>query len=735
MPGARSCGATGPASIVAMASLSSPARSAAGSPRQALDQRLGRISRYVSWELVLALVIQFAMLVPILRTPFINDDQFNSNFVGLLHHLKMSMWDYDNGQIHLWITQNGRFFPVSTYIGYLGWYLIHGVLLYKWALIVSSLAASASVWWLLRELRVSRAMAALVLIVIAGATQYRYYLDPHFSFNALTQGVMIELSVSLICFQRWLTRGSPWWLAGSMVLAAISASTYEAVYLFAPLFIFLAIRERRGFQQIARASIGPVVLMIVFLVLASYLRDKAVNGSTGPYAPGHDPREFIYTFVDQFLGGIPLTYAYFDPSSLYTTTRLISGGLHDVVLGIATFGVTFLLLMRARWERWSALQTGAIGLALWLIVAATSALARRYQQELVAGWANVTVYFEEIGFAVFAASVIALAVRAVPERLRPTWGRPALSIVLALAAGILVTAQHHANRAVVSAMQPLRETRALEDQAMNAGLLRDVPNNSAMYLTEDQAYRDAGYYWMHARRDVTVPRLTLVAPAGPEKPPGPDCSLGARGGSSVLQVSLMPGQIRTGLAAVGCIKPSARTAVYLRNVSAHTWLAGTSFSGEPFLAPYSTFLRREGKLWRPRDPAMIDVRTLALQPPPSGMSFPAYLPGCFGDEGNARWCGPKFQLHVVGGHAGQEAVVRFIIQGAGDNDAHLRVSGGGKTRTYITQVGTVVRTRVKLGPLGSAALRLTYDGKRFQAPPGDARALFVRLENMSITPR
>lgn len=460
--------------------------------------RIRGARRYISWELCAALLVMLLVLLPVLRTALINDDQFNTNFRGLLHYQDRSIWQFFWEQNKGWMEVNGRWFPVGIGLGGTLFWFVHDFLAYKLLLIGSGLAAMVATFWLLRVLRVSRSVAALVVVVTAAATQYRYYYDPHFSFNVLTQVVMIQVALALGWYQIWLTSAKRRWLVLSLTMAFISASTYEAVYLFAPLYMVLAIRERPLWWPVVRASIGPVVLMLAMLVLSSYLRENALTGDAGPYAPSYDIREFIYTFGDQFSAAIPLTHLYFDPSQIYTTFSVWDLGWGDLAVGVVAGVVSTALVVRARWEGWSPLQTGALGLMLWGIVAAASSLSLRYQGELVAGLGNVTVYFEEIAFAMVVVSVVGLVLR-VPAIGRVVGRHRSLAAVVAgTLLGRLVMLQHNANGVVVNVQQPLREARVTDDQATAAGILDGLPEDrrTSLYLASYQAYMDPGYYWM-----------------------------------------------------------------------------------------------------------------------------------------------------------------------------------------------------------------------------------------------
>ena len=565
------------------------------------------------WELSLALAVQFLMIVPILRSAWEFDDQINSTTKGALHLTHTGWWDFSTNIVRGWIDGPGRWFPLGFYWGYAQSDVFTNLLLYKWLLVVYSLLACMVVFALMRELGLGRGPSALVVVGMAVATQVRLFPDPHMAYGGLTQVVTILLASAMIAYQRWL-KGRPWpYLAACLFLTAVAASTYEAVYLCAPLFVIQAIRERSGFKAIARASIGPVALMVGFIVLGAYLRSHGTDGANGPYAPGFGFGELINTFVDQFVGAIPLTYAHFNPQHVFDVTRLLHAELYDMLVGCAAAIVTWALLSRARWdraERWSPLETAAIGIAFWVIVAGSLALAKRYQVEIVVGLAHVPVYFEEVALAITVVSVAGF----VSQRLTPAFRarfRGTFAVGGAVLVGLVATLQHHANDVVITATEPARELRNMEERALAAGLFDRLQDGSVLY-TAAQPWRQNTFYWMHSHRTLVVKYLESVA-AGAAAAPGATCSVDSRAGDAVLSVYQSSTDISSGIVSLGCARAGHPSAVYLRNVDPKTaWISGQRFDGSPFIGHPTDLLRPiGGALWTARERDM-DVRQFVI---------------------------------------------------------------------------------------------------------------------------
>jgi hypothetical protein len=686
------------------------------------------------WELSLALAVQFLMIVPILRSAWEFDDQINSTTKGALHLTHMGWWDFSTNIVRGWIDGPGRWFPLGFYWGYAQSDLFTNLLLYKWLLVVYALLACVFVFALMRELGLGRGPSALVVVVMAVATQVRLYPDPHMAYGGLTQVVTILLASAMIAYQRWL-KGGPWlYLAACLFLTAVAASTYEAVYLCAPLFVIQAIRERTGLKAIARASAGPVLLMLGFIALGAYLRSHGTDGANGPYAPGFALGELVDTFVDQFVGAVPLTYAHFNPQHVFDVTRLLHAEVYDVVVGCVAGIVTWALLSRARWdraERWSPLETTAIGIAFWVIVAGSLALAKRYQAEIVIGLAHVPVYFEEVALAITAVSVAGF----VSQRLAPGF-RARFRGVFAVGGGVLVglvaMLQHHSNDVVITATEPARELRNLDDHALAAGLFDRLHDGSVLYAN-GQPWRQNTYYWMHSHRTLVVRYLEGVA-AGATPKPGRICALDSPTGDAVSTVYQSPTDITSGIASLGCAYPGHPSAVYLRNIDpAAGWISGQRFDGTPFVGHPKDLLRPIGRgLWTVREPDM-DVRQLVIAADPATPTLAAASTGCGPDEGGGqRWCDRRGTLYFLGRPGARLTMTMPVIVAAAKS--HLTFDTAGVHRRAKAVMGSNVTLPLQLDSHGAAQVRYVYDGPRYRAP-NDPRTLYFRIVTPALTPR
>ena len=682
----------------------------------------------ISWELMLVLALQALFLWNLMRTGYLADDQINSSFTGSIQADGKTVLQAANEIVKSWITVQGRWFPVGFYTGYAQWHVNHSLWLYKLTLVLQALIASGCVWWLARELRASRRVAALIVVAITVAGQFRLSNDPHLAFSGLTQVVMAEIAISLLLHQRWLVRGSRFYLAGSLALFALAASTYEGIYALGPLYVLLVVRERHGLRAWVIATLPIAVVSVFFLGLGSYLRGQATAGTTGPYAPKLDLSEIVATAGDQLVGAVPLTYALFDPQHLFrgpTGVSLLGGiGAGDVLVGLAAGAVTAALLWRAeRPSGWSPWQTAGLGLGLWVLTALPIGLAARYQAELFAGLAHVPVYFEEIGLAVAAVSLLG----ALGRRLAPAGPSHRMAVVVAsVLVAALGTLLHRSNEAVVAAVVPEKQARQLEERALAAGLLDDVTDRDVVYLLTPTPWRTRGFYRQHAGKAFDV-RDTSQATVDLPETPGGGCAGSAQLGRVWLGGAVDDGRgwvFRTCQDAPG----PRGTVAYVSGVDlSAAWLSGTRLRAD---GRASSFGGTAARLLRPLpgrpglralavgDP--VDPRSLVLDPAPSRAQIVPQQ-GCYASEvappADERWCERSATLRVVDrAHRAPSAMLRFTVQAAGPHARRLTAATAAGRTVHPATAGTHVAVRVPLDARGNGLVRLRTEAGRVAAP-------------------
>lgn len=653
------------------------------------------------------LAVQVAFLWPLLRTPYLFDDEINSSFRGgggyervtFLHHV----WTIAHG----WIDQ-GRWFPVSFFQGYAQFQYLPGLFSYKVLLLALVVVSTVSVVALLRRLGLSPTSAALVALGATLTIQFRLYNDPVLAYTGLQQSVLTELALSVLLFHVWLRDARRSALIGSVVLIALAASTYESAPLLCAMHLIVAIVERRRVRAGFRAAAVPLGTAAAFLALSMVLRSQAVAVAPG-YQANLAPATVLRTFGDQLLGTVPLSYVGLNPGGRFVSREdliLRSIGLPSIVIGLAVMLVSWWLFHRGsrepiadRAERWQAVTLGTV---LIVAPAAPIALARRYQAELAPGIAYLPVFLQGFGLALVITSL------AVPW-LVGSRQRRVLAAGAALMLGLGAAFAHRANVVVVDMTQPAKHVREAARTALDRGALDRMPEGTRMVASPGSPlWVQPAWIYQHAKI-----RVASIGPGTVGRNSG-DWWLGT--GPDYVATGPLSGQ--SGPSTVTLTQGGSRRIVLSAGVS--PW-AGQA-------APGSTTTLPSGAL-----PDLVDVAPLD-QRRPALYGFA----GCGGTEGGSgpagfHWCDRRGALAVVNPtREDQHLTGAFSVQTAGPQGARVSIVLGKQRRTLnVGAVPVPVRIPIDIPARGTLTIMFATDGQRVVAP-GDPRSLFLRLSSLSL---
>jgi hypothetical protein len=661
----------------------------------------------LSAELLAVLGLQCLLIVPLqVASPWWSDDAINSSLRGTLFVNHESWFRAVYVTTKLWMLNYGRFYPLHYVTLYSQFYLFTDRVIYKLVLAMWCLVATAACWWMLREVGLSRAAAALVSLLAIASMQIRFYHDSLIDHAGLIPLTFTQLCVSLAFFDRWLRQGRRRQLVTSAIFLVWSLLTYETGYLFFVVFALVALRRRQGLRSALRASAVPIVIFVIVNVIAAGLRTRVPAGNG--YAPNFAVIPIARGFVDQFTGALPFVYAFLFKYSVtgeYDLFGHFGRGvwttLHpiDIVGGALVASLTLYLLKRTRAvESGSTMMIGLIGLAMWALAAAPIALATRYQQELTPGLAFLPVFLESFGLGIVAVSVVIALQRRFPGTAR------ALTVVVAVGAGAFAALDHRANVITEHAMYVDATARRVLD-ARARELLAAVPQRARLVL--DPEYLPIawpGFFWQNAGKVLfagpATPRALRPA-GGPPTGCGPtshtwDLRLMALPSSRPLQPSLRPG-----LYAVGCVLRAggvlATRATLTVGAPGAVDITGRVFddpararTGYNFVGPVSQVFRRASRDdWLPPDGT--DLTSLAVVP-----SVPMVVPqrGCYAPDASGRFDCQRhagFLAENLGSSPQRVSIVVDVVRFATDtrsvsltvNGQRQRVALVGRTATAL----------------------------------------------------
>ena len=460
------------------------------------------------WAVALLPLVVF--LLPVLRTGYLFDDSFNSYFDAEAHLRGLSFVGYTLRIIHVYIDQQGRFYPLAFFQTY-GLLSYTSLYVYKLTLIALTVVDALLAMLLLRTLRVPRFAVLLFPLAFCATLQMRAFLDPLLGFAGLMQTVAALVLASAILFVCHLRRSRAAFLAVSLLLLALACLEYEAAMTFGLLYPVLALAERRGWRNVLRASIPPIAVTVIFLALAVVLRLRVGNNSV--YRADLTLGPAVWAFAHQFSGGLPLSYFAVSDSLFGRRSAFIEQRF--TITGNVAFLCTALLASAAIvWQATRARAAGALartattvgltGLVIAVAPVLLLSISPRWQPFLSYGVAYIPVEIQAIGVAIV---IVLLAWLDVAKIGRLPAGGVAAAGCLAVVAVACVT--FLANDAVVDGFVPGKAERSFEEHALGAGLLEAFPRAASVVPEPFSSYpTQSGFFYKFGHRLLTIAPLS-----------------------------------------------------------------------------------------------------------------------------------------------------------------------------------------------------------------------------------
>jgi hypothetical protein len=558
-----------------------------GAPRDAPSAR-----RRPNWPLIGGLTLLAVVLLPAVHASLRGDDGWNSEKQGLLELKDTSLVGLIWGYVKDFVGTQGRPQPLGVIQGETTiWLFDDHLVLYRLCLIALTVLGAWLLYRLARRLGLGSASALLVLVLLAGAIQFRQSHDPMLGYYGTTQVVLVLLLGSLLAFDRYLQEGGARLLWMSIALFVLCPLLYESAYPLAGVHLALALMRRHG-RAAVRAALPFLAVGVGFLLLSFVLRKLAPEVSAG-YEVSFRPWSTLRSYVVQLLPPLPTSSVALDPAPQLadpTKPELAGAAWRGLAVLVLVAGC---LLQLAR-DRGARLPSEATvrrvlvaGAALWLTAPALIATALKYQETLTPGRGYLPVLIQVFGYALVACATLLVLLRAAVGRsvAAVRFTVAAAACLFGFGAGVV----GYANLRVVALEQPAKHTRELLERAATNGTFGGLPERSTLLF----GFRDMN--WPGGWRFGESPlesmlldhtgrrfdgRIVLPAPSV-ECPdhglfPPPDCApLGshqawvhvrARRGGGIVIVARM----RAGAAADAGGAPARELWVYVADASADT---------------------------------------------------------------------------------------------------------------------------------------------------------------------
>ncbi|MEJ7804033.1 MAG: hypothetical protein WKH68_11800, partial [Candidatus Limnocylindria bacterium] len=271
-----------------------------------------RFSIRALWPAVLGLVLLALFLLPALHAAIRGDDTWVSEEAGIIglsnKGIGEDLWDQS-----IAFFQSGRPNPLATTQGlFFAWALGDHPMLLHAVIIALTLVAGALLYRLAGRLGLSSAAALLVVVLVAGAIQFRSYHDPMLGYWGTTQIVLILTLASLASLVDALRSGQGRAMVVAFVLFLPCPLLYEGAYPLVALHLGVAFYERRG-RSAWRAALPFLALAVLFSAL-SLLARATSTGIVPGYEVGGSLGGAVRTFIVQLFAPIPGSYLFFNTS-------------------------------------------------------------------------------------------------------------------------------------------------------------------------------------------------------------------------------------------------------------------------------------------------------------------------------------------------------------------------------------------------------------------------------------
>ncbi|QWD92049.1 hypothetical protein ICV00_04800 [Polynucleobacter asymbioticus] len=347
-----------------------------------------------SYLLISLIIIATYSFIPYLSNGFWWDDAINSQTFDLLMRTNVSLWDFTNHIVKIWLVEKGRFM-FNFYYSFPLFYFLSD----------------------LNTLRVGQCLAAVINIIIYGLILNRFQinkyhillwaffivisfqitgvtLDPLAGFAFHYQILLFQLSILIILFQKFLISKNFILLNIVFFLWLFFMFSYEINVVFIPISLALYFFQYK-FDDIK-------VYLVIFLFFIIYiLLNIAIRANANHIYSGVDlavSSKSIFSYFKQLSGTFPFSNIVFNDKLNFD---LIEYHYYNIIFFIL---IIFFLNYCTRFN--NRLSTGyykalILSSCMFFLPAILPAISSRYQNEVYYGSSTLPVYYQIFGLSFF----------------------------------------------------------------------------------------------------------------------------------------------------------------------------------------------------------------------------------------------------------------------------------------------------------------------------------------------
>jgi hypothetical protein len=410
---------------------------------------------------------------PILRSALQGDDIPNSMRSASLSFTSETRWAFIGRSIREWLTNQGRFFPVSAIENVFLFSTVHSVALYKVIQLIFVVLVLVCVGILISRVMGQGTMFPLAVVITAACVQTRNWYDPTFGFGLLLQSVSIKvLGSAFLLFKACSGSRRARWILASVSIWILALLQYEVVITLLPTIVIVAIvASDQPYLRRVLFCLPHIVVSVLVVCASQIMRTGKIPAPA--YSIDTAPKQFFLTYAKQLSGSLPLGPNIFGIGSPFGEDQILTWTLVAfLALGVLTVAVTRRLGRKGGVNKRLSLAIFLIGLNFVLGPGIPTSLSVRWQQELGWGYAYLPVFLQYLGVGMVLTACLGLLASM----------RGARYLTSAALAIVLLAGFNHANllQENVNLQQAGRVARDLYELAVREGLYHGVPDESVV---------------------------------------------------------------------------------------------------------------------------------------------------------------------------------------------------------------------------------------------------------------
>ena len=464
-------------------------------------------------QLLLALLLMFIVLQPVLKGGFYWDDAFFSVEAQNMRLSGTSIWERVWKEIVDYV-RIGRINPFATF-HFLVFYYIPDVRLYKLMLVVLTLLDGWLFYHFLCLWTKEQKAAILSLLAATLCFQHRLYHDPLNSYYGLMQVMFAELMGALIFYVRWLRERKTGFAVLSLLFFAMGLMSYEMFFPLTALFLIPAWEQEKHPLKAIRRMIPWVLLAVGLFALSMLLRrnitdETAYGGTTFSL----DIPLILKTFATQVGSALPLSYrdAGYDTGMMGTLVQwhtIFNTSLAEFLRSIQwqdLLGCLILVFLLREFSSERMKFSGfhlLFGFLLWLLPGLVISLSEKYQLDMGPGLAYIPILFSYFGMGLILYELSAFAGKVLNFH--------ALRVVLSGAGCMILLLTLQDNRHISNMLDDIfLYPRKAGEEALRSGILDDFDSGTVLSAVPyslwehgwlREPYQDV-FYSLNARRQL-----------------------------------------------------------------------------------------------------------------------------------------------------------------------------------------------------------------------------------------